>query len=121
MKSLNTDNLPVVVSKDSDYYLFPEITHVKKGALLTALAIIGTVQGASRSLKWNDDRIHYHWLHTDPVYAAAVDRARQIAASNIEDKLYELGVEGYDKPVLYEGQIVLRLEATVKDHPEVIM
>jgi len=113
MKSLNTKNPPeVVVEDEPQHYLFPEIAHYKKRAFLSALAVCGSAQKAGNILKWKDDRMHYYWLHSDPAYAAAVDRARQIAASNIEDKLYELGVNGYDKPVLYEG----RITATYKEY-----
>jgi len=113
MESLNTKNPPeVVVEDEPQHYLFPEISHPKKRAFLTALALCGSAYKAGQVLKWHDSRNHYFWLQKDPVYAAAADRARQLAASQIEDKLYELGVEGYDKPVLYEG----RITATYKEY-----
>jgi len=99
--------------------LFPEITHFKKRAFLSALAITGRVQEAARLIAHVDkgfgevdDRIHYVWMVKDPEYASAVKKARSIAASRIEDTLYKLGVEGFDRPVIHQGEIT----TTYKEH-----
>lgn len=92
--------------------LFPEIAHYKKRRFLTALALCGRVAHAARLLRMKDDRIHYYWMKDDSEYAKAVEIAKQIAAQKVEDKLYELGVDGFDKPVIHEGEIT----DTYKEH-----
>ena len=93
------------------FSLFPEIAHLKKRRFLTALAIVGTAAGAGR-LIGVDERMHWIWLKNDPEYAAATETARKLSGQRVEDTLWKLGVEGADKPIIWNGEIT----GTYKEH-----
>jgi hypothetical protein len=44
-------------------------------------------------------------LRRDKTYASAFEQAKQIAADHFEDEIYRRGFEGYDHPVIYQGEI----------------
>jgi hypothetical protein len=82
--------------------LFPEITHVKKRAFLVAFVRCGARQKAAE-LAGMDDRMHWYWLKTDPIYNEAFGRAEQMAGDRVEDRLYTLSLEGTRKGVYHRG------------------
>ena len=47
----------------------------------------------------------YDWYDQDEVFAARWDEAIEISTERAESELLRRGVEGYDHPVTYEGQI----------------
>jgi hypothetical protein len=96
------DNAPQALMQVREPPLFPEITHVKKRAFLVAFVRCGSRQAAAE-LAGMDDRMHWYWLKTDPVYTAAFGRAEQIAGDRVEDRLYTLALEGTRKGVYHKG------------------
>jgi hypothetical protein len=68
---------------------------------------MGFVQTGSRvkaaRLAQMDDRMHWHWLKTDPLYTEAFGRAEQMAGDRVEDRLYTLALEGTRKGVYHHG------------------
>ena len=53
-----------------------------------------------------DVRNHWYWLEKDPAYADAFARAVQLAADSLEDRLIELGTQGYEEGVWFKGELV---------------
>jgi hypothetical protein len=76
--------------------LFPEITHVKKRAFLMGFVQTGSRVKAAKLARM-DDRMHWHWLKTDPLYTATFGRAEQMAGDRVKDRLYTLALEGTRK------------------------
>jgi hypothetical protein len=96
------DDAPQALTRVREPRLFPEITHVKKRAFLVAFVRCGSRQKAAE-LAGMDDRMHWYWLKTDPVYTAAFGRAEQMAGDRVEDRLYTLSLEGTRKGVYHQG------------------
>jgi hypothetical protein len=82
--------------------LFPEIKNPKQRGFLMAFVEHGQRKKAAEQVGI-DRRTHCVWLKSDPVYAQAFERAEQFAADVAEDKLYELGIEGYNQVVWQNG------------------
>jgi hypothetical protein len=96
------DDSPRAVKTAHEPRLFPEITHVKKRAFLVAFVRCGSRQKAAE-LAGMDDRMHWYWLKTDPIYSEAFERAEQMAGDRMEDRLYTLSLEGTRKGVYHQG------------------
>lgn len=47
----------------------------------------------------------YEWKEADPDFAALWTEAEEIAADKLEREAWRRAVEGYDKPVTYQGEI----------------
>jgi hypothetical protein len=73
--------------------LFPEITHLKKRKLLLRLALTGQISVRGQKEDW---RMHWIWLEKDPVYAAAVKKARDIAGDMLEAEAHRRAFGGSD-------------------------
>jgi hypothetical protein len=96
------DDAPQALTMPREPLLFPEITHVKKRALLMAFVQTGSRVKAAH-LAQMDDRMHWYWLKTDPIYCEAFERAEQMAGDRVEDRLYTLALEGTRKGVYHQG------------------
>jgi hypothetical protein len=96
------DDAPQARTMAREPRLFPEITHVKKRAFLMGFVQTGSRVKAAK-LAQMDDRMHWHWLKTDPIYTAAFGRAEQMAGDRVEDRLYTLSLEGTRKGVYHNG------------------
>jgi hypothetical protein len=92
--------VPQALTRVREPPLFPEITHVKKRAFLMGFVQTGSRVKAAR-LAQMDDRMHWHWLKTDPIYTAAFGRAEQMAGDRVEDRWYTLSLEGTRKGVYH--------------------
>jgi hypothetical protein len=99
-----TDALPGSAAP-STHFEFPEIRHRKQRAFLTAYSETGVMTDAA-VIAGCDRRSHYHWLRTDPVYAAAFERAKDLAADVIEGEVRRRAIEGVEEGVWYQGKRV---------------
>jgi hypothetical protein len=96
------DDAPQTLPMVYEPRLFPEITHVKKRAFLMGFVQTGSRVKAAKVAQM-DDRMHWHWLKTDPIYSEAFGRAEQMAGDRVEDRLYTLSLEGTRKGVYHQG------------------
>lgn len=71
---------------------------------LERLRETANVTEAARSCNTSRDAA-YRWRKVDPEFAAAWDTAVQEAVDSLEREAWRRGVEGYDKPVIYQGEI----------------
>jgi hypothetical protein len=94
---------------------FHDITHPKKRAFLAAYIVQGTITHAAR-LAGIERTSHNDWL-ADPVYAAAFERAKAMAAETVEREIIRRGVEGIDKPVYWQGKRV----DTIRDYSDTLL
>ncbi len=51
-------------------------------------------------------RQHYKWLDRDPEYAEAFELAKKEAGEHLEMEAFRRGVEGWEEPVFYKGEVV---------------
>jgi hypothetical protein len=105
-----------VASSTPEESLFPEITEPKKLAFLVAFFTCGICTRAAK-IAHVEVRNHGFWLHKDPMYAAAFERAKRLANDRLEDEIYRRGVEGVDKPVFYQGKKV----GTVREYSDLLL
>jgi hypothetical protein len=89
---------------------FKSFRHPQKRAFLRAFAETGRTTTAAEIAKVHRDS-HYYWLRSDENYAAAFEQARQMAGDKAEDEIYRRGIEGFDHPVIYEGEITTTYKA----------
>lgn len=52
--------------------------------------------------------MHYRRYKSDAAYTAAFDEAWQIGVGAVEDLAMEIAMEGWEEPVVFQGQISLR-------------
>lgn len=79
--------------------------HLKKRAVLAALALTGNVSEACRCAKV-DRGTHYDWQKQDEAYAAAARDALEMAADSMELEARRRAVDGVLEPVYYGGKKV---------------
>ena len=78
--------------------------HVPKtAAFLAAYVRTASVTKAARAAKVHKS-LHYQWLKDDAEYAAAFAEAQDQAAQILEDEAIRRAHEGYDEPVIYQGE-----------------
>jgi len=75
-----------------------------RGKFLTKLAETCNVSESAR-VAGIARRTVYEWREVDPAFAAAWAIAEEEAADKLEREAWRRGVEGTDKPVVYQGEI----------------
>ncbi len=65
---------------------------------------VGDVARACKLAKI-DTQLHYWWLKTDEAYASAFETAKLQTMDSVEAEIIRRGVKGYEKPIIYKGQI----------------
>jgi hypothetical protein len=83
---------------------FRKFRHPQKRGFLRAYCEVGRVTKAAELAGVHPDS-HYYWLKTDESYAQAFEQARQMSGDRAEDEVYRRAFEGFDHPVIYEGEI----------------
>jgi hypothetical protein len=78
--------------------------HVKKGAMLAALAETGNVSKACAAAEVGR-ATHYEWLRDDPQYAKDAADAMEHAADLLEEEARRRAHDGVDEPVFYQGEV----------------
>jgi hypothetical protein len=86
--------------------MFDTISHPKQRAFLTAYAACGIVEAAAKIAGISRES-HYDWKAENAVYAAAFERARQLAADALEDESTRRAQLGVREPFVYRGQVVM--------------
>jgi hypothetical protein len=79
----------------------------KKGIFLATFAQTANITRAAMAVGI-DRMMHYRWLRDDSEYAEDFKQATVAAAGLIEDKAVERAVEGWEEPVIYQGELVFR-------------
>jgi hypothetical protein len=85
---------------------FAEITDPKRQMYLQAVARYpGLTLAAAKA--GVSSKAAYLWRHEgDPVFDAAFSVARRLGLTRAESELWRRGIEGYDKPVYHQGQLI---------------
>jgi hypothetical protein len=78
------------------------LTRAKQAAFLEAVAIYGTITRACVETDVGR-RTHYDWLETE-TYAKAFIEAEKIFADRVRDAVRLRAVDGWQEPVIYQGQ-----------------
>ena len=89
--------------------MFKKIKHPKKRAFLEAYAHVGRITYACKAADIGRTT-HWKWMHNDPAFAAAFEKARAIAADLMEDEAHRRAVEGVAQPIFYKGKMVMEGE-----------
>ena len=76
-----------------------------KAEFIEALALTGNVSEAARAISKSRSRA-YEFYDEEPEFAALWDEAEAIAADALETEARCRGVEGWEEPVYYKGDIV---------------
>lgn len=97
-----------------------EIAHPKKRAFLLAYALLGTVTHAARAAGISR-RTHYDWIDSadaeSEIYKKAMQDAHEQGIDSLEREAVRRAVEGIDKPIIRDGQIV----GTVKEYSDTLL
>jgi hypothetical protein len=83
---------------------FPKVHGVKKRRFLEAFASCGGIREASRRTGIAI-RSHYFWKETDPAYVEALDFVTTVQNDVFKEEIARRGFRGYNKPIIYKGQI----------------
>lgn len=75
-----------------------------RATFLVALAETCNVTEACRTADITRTAVYVH-RNKDPDFAAQWDVAEQMAADRLEREAWRRGVEGYDKPIIHQGEI----------------
>jgi hypothetical protein len=89
---------------------FGKFRHPQKRGFLRAFCHVGRVTKAAELAGIHSDS-HYYWLKNDESYAQAFELARQMSGDRAEDEVYRRAFEGFDHPVIYEGEITTTYKA----------
>lgn len=76
----------------------------KQAAVVEAMAYSPSLSAAARVAEVSVAAA-YKWKNRDPLFRRALKLMEPIYADNLRDKLHERAVTGYQRPVLYKGQI----------------
>ena len=99
----------------SSYTAFPEITHIKKRAFLSAYAQLGSIARAAHTAEVNR-RSHTNWLQDD-AYAKAFTLAQEMACDMLEAEAIRRAKEGVEEPVFHQGKQV----ATIRKYSDTLL
>ena len=92
------------VTRAQIHALFNDVENPKQRAFLSAYVKNKRTLTAS-ALYWVSSEAHYYWLKNDPDYYEHWRRAREMLADMIEDEVIRRAVDGYRKPVVYQGKV----------------
>jgi hypothetical protein len=81
---------------------FSDVKHIKKRAFLQAFSKVGVVTESARIVGISR-LIHNIWLKKDAEYAAAFQRAFEMAGDYLEAEAWRRATQGIDEPVFYQG------------------
>lgn len=76
----------------------------QKNKFLNIFVSLGTVSRAAEKMKLSR-QTHYDWLWSDDDYAAAFERAKEIAGDMLEDEAFRRAT-GYEENVYHKGKKV---------------
>ena len=85
----------------------------RKTLFLEAYEADGSISGAAKKVHVSVAS-HYDWLRADDDYAKRFKAAHEAMVDVAEKELRRRGVAGYDKPIVYQGEIT----GTVKEHSD---
>ena len=91
-------------------------TTKKTEAFVDALCETGMVRKACAAAGISR-RTAYYWRHSRAEFARAWDEALKVAVANLEDEALRRAVEGVDRPVFYEGEVV----GAVREYSDVLL
>lgn len=94
----NVDDLPPALLVPGEA-LLPD-----QRAFLNAYLATTTIHGAAKLSKIHHLH-HYQWMDEDPNYSLAFTRIRAIVLDYETDAIKKRGVDGYDEPLSYKGQL----------------
>jgi len=92
---MSTNNLPVEAKK----------TPINVARFLEFIYLTGNLSGACQHINVSFATIG-KWRREDPVFAAAMDEAKERHKDVIEDAIHQRGIVGIDKPVFQGGKLV---------------
>lgn len=92
---MSTNNLPVEAKK----------TPINVARFLGFIYLTGNLSGACQHINVSFATIG-KWRREDPVFAAAMDEAKERHKDVIEDAIHQRGIVGIDKPVFQGGKLV---------------
>jgi len=78
-------------------------TRAKQAAFLEAVAIYGTITRACTE-SGVGRQTHYDWLKKSQVYVDCFLEAEKIFADRVRDAVRQRAVDGWQEPVIYQGQ-----------------
>lgn len=78
----------------------------KKEAFLAAFKACANVSKAAAAVGI-ERGLHYRWLKDDPTYPAEFRQAVLEAAQFLEDQAVERATDGWEEPVIYQGQLAV--------------
>jgi transposase-like protein len=78
----------------------------KQRAFLAAFARCGSISIAARDSDV-DRSSHYRWMRESADYAEAFKHATEEAAGVLEDAAIARAVEGWEEPVIYQGELAM--------------
>ncbi len=87
--------------------LFENVENPKQRAFLAAYVKTKRTLAAS-ALTGVSRETHYYWLRSDPEYTDHWRRARKMLGDMIEEEVIRRAVDGYPKPVVYQGEVTDR-------------
>ena len=76
----------------------------KQRKFLAAIAKYGGVRQASFKANMPHS-YHYKWLFSSPTYEINYARARSMYSDMAESAIMQRGIDGYEKPLSYKGQL----------------
>ena len=79
-------------------------SHPKKAEVIQAMAHAPTLSRAADISGVSPSTAHT-WRRIDPVFQAALEEVRPLFVDSLRDVVHDRAVLGYQKPVLYKGQI----------------
>ena len=90
--------------------VFRQVRSRQKRAFLAGFLKTGMITKAAE-LAGIHYTTHYNWLKQSEAYAEAFEQAKEMAGDLAEDEVYRRGFEGFDHPVIYEGEITTHYKA----------
>lgn len=88
------------------------LTATKRKLFLKAYAECGTIREAAKAAGAAHS-MHYEWMQ-DPDYAVAFAEAERDAINLLESELYQRIYQGTEEPVIYQGELCYKKDATGK-------
>lgn len=88
----------------------PRKTDEDWALFLKTLAARGNVSEAARVAGMDRTTAYYHRKH-NAEFGDAWDEAEEVAADALEAEMWRRGVEGVDRPVIYQGEVMVKRDA----------